>query len=137
MMVREGGCLCGKVRFALSGDPLMQAVCHCKNCQRQTGTSFSVLVGAAKPTVTITGALSTYEDHGESGGAVLRSFCPSCGSPVVSHIPAAPDFVIIKAGAFDDTSWIDPQTHFWKDSAQTWLTIPETATVFSRNPPSL
>ena len=101
MTTRVGGCLCGKVRFALEGEPAMQSVCHCRNCQRQAGSAFSVIVGAAKSAVTITGELKTYEDHGESGGAVLRRFCPNCGAPVVSHIPAAPDFVIIKAGAFD------------------------------------
>ena len=102
MAVREGGCLCGKVRFRLDGEPAMQSVCHCRNCQRQAGSAFAVIVGAASSAVTITGELKTYEDHGDSGGAVLRSFCPNCGAPVVSHIPAAPDFVIIKGGAFDD-----------------------------------
>ena len=137
MTVQEGGCLCGKVRFALAGAPAMQAVCHCKNCQRQTGTSFSIIVGAARAQVSVTGELRTYEDHGERGGAVLRSFCPNCGSPVVSHIPAAPDFVIIKGGAFDDTDWLDPHVHFWGDSAQKWVALPEGATVFARNPDSL
>ncbi len=137
MMVREGGCLCGKVRFRLEGEPAMQSVCHCRNCQRQAGSAFSVIVGAASSAVTVIGELKTYEDHGDSGGAVLRSFCPNCGAPVVSHIPAAPDFVIIKGGAFDDISWLDPHVHYWTDSAQTWVSIPETAMAFSRNPTSL
>ncbi len=64
---------------------MMQAVCHCKTCQRQTGTSFSLLVGTPRLAVTVTGDLSTYEDHGESGGVVLRGFCPNHGSPVVVH----------------------------------------------------
>ena len=40
----EGGCLCGQVRYTCDADPLFQAVCHCKNCQKQAGTAFSVIV---------------------------------------------------------------------------------------------
>ena len=41
----NGGCLCGQVRFKADAEPLFQAVCHCKNCQKQGGTAFSVVVG--------------------------------------------------------------------------------------------
>ena len=43
-----GGCLCGKVRYASTADPVMTAVCHCKDCQKQAGTAFSVIVAVPK-----------------------------------------------------------------------------------------
>jgi len=48
MREMTGGCLCGQVRYSANADPAIVAVCHCKNCQKQTGTAFSVLVGVPK-----------------------------------------------------------------------------------------
>lgn len=44
-MTITGGCLCGAVRYRIEGDPLLTAVCHCRNCQRQAGSAMSVLIG--------------------------------------------------------------------------------------------
>src|SRR5687768_15734380 len=41
----KGSCLCGGVRYESAAEPLMTAVCHCENCQRQSGTAFSIIVG--------------------------------------------------------------------------------------------
>ena len=129
-----GGCLCGAVRYRVAGDAAFQVVCHCRNCQKQAGSAFSVIVGAAKAAMTLTGALTTYEDRGETGGVVLRRFCPLCGSPVLSEADAAPGLVLIKAGTLDDASWLDPSMHVWCSSAQPWSPIPEGAMRFQRNP---
>jgi hypothetical protein len=48
-----GGCLCGQVRYSVKADPAFVGVCHCKNCQKQTGTSFSVLIGVPKSALSI------------------------------------------------------------------------------------
>src|SRR5262245_47893128 len=45
----EGGCLCGKVRYSADAEPAFVGVCHCKNCQKGTGTAFAVVVGLPKP----------------------------------------------------------------------------------------
>ena len=45
----EGGCLCGKVRYSAKGDPVFVGVCHCKDCQKFTGSAFSVVLGLPKP----------------------------------------------------------------------------------------
>jgi len=76
----EGGCLCGQVRFSGEAEPLFQAVCHCKNCQRQAGSAYSVIVGVPRGALTVTGTLKTYHDRGDSGGTVDRHFCPDCGT---------------------------------------------------------
>lgn len=130
----EGGCLCGQVRYTSEAEPLMQAVCHCRNCQKQAGTAFSVIVAAPRPAVAITGTLKTYEDVGESGAPLYRLFCPECGSPIYSNSAAQPDLLFIKAGTLDDTSWLDPKLHIWTDSAQVWDTVPAGAHAIARNP---
>ena len=123
MANREGGCLCGAVRYSVAAEPVMQAVCHCKNCQCQAGSGWSMIMGVPAAALAITGEVKTYQDHGESGGDVLRQFCPTCGSPLFSRVSAAPDLVFIKAGTLDDTSQFTPQMQLWTDSKQHWVDI--------------
>ncbi|MDQ3197330.1 MAG: GFA family protein [Burkholderiales bacterium] len=69
----------------------MTAICHCRNCQLQTGIAFSVLVAIPKGALTMEGAQPvTFETQGDSGLPVLRSFCSKCGSPIFSEVAATP-----------------------------------------------
>ena len=123
MTDRTGGCLCGAIRYALSAEPAMQAVCHCRNCQKQAGSAFSIIIGVPEAAVTFEGALSNYEDQGESGGAVTRQFCGTCGSPLFSRVAAAPGLVFVKAGTLDDPDGFQPQIHVWAKSKQSWVDL--------------
>ena len=130
-----GGCLCGNIRYHCDEEPLMVGVCHCKNCQKQTSTSFSVLVAVPKGSLKIEGALSTYNDQGSSGQAVRRKFCGQCGSPIMSDVEAIPNMDFLKAGTLDDTSWLKPEVQFWCDSAQSWLKLDDDIAQMAQNPP--
>lgn len=132
----QGGCLCGRVRYAVRGPVLGQAVCHCRNCQRQTGTAFSVLVAVPREALALTGELSAYRDTADSGADVDRRFCGGCGSPIYSALPASPDVIFLKAGTLDDPKVLDPKVHVWCDSAWPSTIIPETAIRFPQNPPT-
>ena len=121
-----GGCLCGSVRYLSAADPVITAVCHCKHCQKQTGSAFSPMVAVPKGTLTIDRTLLTFfDDVGESGLPVKRYFCSKCGSPVISDVAAMPDLEWIKAGTLDDLSSFNPTVHIWCDSAQPWTQISE------------
>jgi len=128
-----GGCLCGQVRYALAAEPLGQAVCHCRNCQRQGGSAFSVLLVARADAFALEGQPARYADTGDSGGAVDRWFCPACGSPIYSALPASPGQVFIKAGTLDDPSILAPRVHVWCDSAWPWTAIPDGAVRIPKN----
>jgi hypothetical protein len=119
----EGGCLCGKVRYSADTEPAFVGVCHCKNCQKQAGTAFSIVVAIPKPALSMQGTLKTFNDRGESGKAVYRRFCPECGSPILSEADALPGTAIIKAGTLDDTSWLKPGMEIFCDSAQPWVNL--------------
>jgi hypothetical protein len=129
-----GGCLCGQVRFSVKADPLLVGVCHCKNCQKQTGTAFSVLIGVPKSALSTRGRIRSFHDTGDSGQAVERNFCPECGSPIFSEAAVMPDVALIKAGTVDDTSWLAPTMHVYCDSRQPWIPIPEGSQQFPRMP---
>ncbi len=126
MVKKTGGCLCGAIKYELSGEAQMVGICHCKNCQRQAGSSFSVIAGYPSEAIVLSGdELSVYEDEGESGNKVRRKFCGKCGSPILSEIEGQPATVFLKAGTLDETSDLVPQFHLWCDSAQEWFQIPE------------
>ena len=131
-----GSCLCGSVRYRTEAEPLMTAVCHCDNCQRQSGTAFSVIVGVPAGSLRFEGDehLATFEDRGTSGKAVSRRFCKNCGSPIVSLVGIMPDVHFIKAGTLHDRSWLQPTAHFWCDSAQPWVEIGAGVSKFAKNP---
>jgi len=133
----EGACLCGAVKYSSPAEPVLEAVCHCENCQRQAGTAFSVVVGVPASSLKIEGEenVATYQDRGDSGKSVQRRFCRNCGSPIVSVVEVAPDLLFIKSGTLNDRSWLDPKLHIWCDSAQPWYEIPKGTQQLPQSPP--
>lgn len=119
----DGRCLCGSVTYSCDAEPTVTAVCHCTECQRQTGTALSVLVGVPRDALRIEGdSLSSFTTVGtDSGQPVARKFCRECGSPIASV--GEGKVAYIKAGTLDDTSWLEPQAHVWCDSAQPWTPL--------------
>lgn len=130
----SGGCLCGAVRYSADTDPAFTAVCHCKNCQKQTGTSSSVIVGIPAGALSVSGPLKTFMDVGDSGQAVHRRFCPHCGSPIQTDVAAMPALTFIKAGTLDDTGWLEPTMEIYCDSAQPWTPHVTAARRFAKGP---
>lgn len=123
MAEHTGGCLCGAVRYTIAIDPPMQAVCHCKNCQKQAGSAYSMIVGVPESALTVTGEPKVYMDKGDSGAPVTRQFCGTCGSPLFSLVESAPGMVFVKAGTLDDTSAFKPQVQVWTKSRQEWVDL--------------
>jgi hypothetical protein len=130
---RTGGCLCGAVRYELSGDPIRTMVCNCKNCQRTSGSALSTIALVQRDALSVTGKLKGYEYAGDSGNSLEINFCPECGSPVLLMIGAMPDIVSIKVGSFDDTDWYKPEMSIWQQSAQKWLPDIPDCVGFPRN----
>lgn len=132
----SGHCLCGKVSYSADAEPVMTVACHCEHCQRQTGTSFSIIVGIPDEALTFGNdeTLKAYNDTGESGHSVHRRFCSNCGSPIVTNVDTVPGLTFIKAGTLNDKSWLQPASHIWCDSAQSWLDLGVEIPRFGRNP---
>src|ERR1700761_7972503 len=97
-----GGCLCGRVRYTLVGEPAFSGLCHCRNCQRYTGSTFEAVTVYPSAAVAVQGELKTYNDTGDSGKTVFRRFCPNCGSGVIADAELMPDLTIVLAGTLDD-----------------------------------
>lgn len=114
----------------------MQVVCHCENCQRQTGTALSVVVAVPRGSLTISGEdrVKTYVDRGTSGKSVRRRFCGDCGSPLFTEPELMPEVDFIKAGTLHDRSWLEPTVHFWCDRKQPWICIEDGVETVPGNP---
>ena len=104
MVRHKGGCLCGEVRFAASADPMRVTVCHCRFCQRTTGTAYLVEPVFAKTAFRITsGTPRTYDVvSAGSGKRVTVHFCATCGARAMLTFERFPDAVGAFAGSFDE-----------------------------------
>jgi hypothetical protein len=121
----DGSCLCGRITYTCDAEPLATAVCHCTECQKQSGTAFSVVVAVPRDAFQVEGdTLSAFTTVGtDSGQEVERQFCRECGSPIASLPAALPEMAMIKAGTLDDRSWLEPTMQVWCDSAQPWIPL--------------
>ena len=129
--IHEGGCLCGAIRYRVVGDPVAVAICHCVNCQRNSGSAFSVSAVFPKGTVTMTGTPSSYIDKGATGAGVERTFCGICGTPLESRsIMSSVAHVVIKTGTFDDPSAFVPTFETYCKNAMPWWTQREGRTCY-------
>jgi hypothetical protein len=118
-----GGCLCCNLRYAADTEPIFSAVCHCKTCQKQTGTALRIVVAVPRPAVALQGVQKTYARMGDSGQQVINRFCPNCGSTVVIEPAALASITIIPAGTLDETSWLKPTMEIYCDDAQSWVQL--------------
>ena len=131
----DGRCLCGAVTYSSDAEPAFVAICHCKDCQRQSGTAFSVVVGVPDAELDVSGELANHSTVGEDHGhETERRFCPSCGSPILSRSAGMAGMAILKAGTLDDTSWLEPQIEVWGRSAQPWVAEAEGRPRVERGP---
>jgi hypothetical protein len=131
-----GHCLCGGVTYTVDAEPVWQGVCHCSNCQRQTASAFSTIVGVPSSALAVEGTtLASFKTPSEGYQSTTeRHFCSMCGSPLFSTIESMPDVTFLKAGTIDDLSWFEPKAEIWTRSAQPWAPHFEGATQHERIP---
>lgn len=123
---QEGGCVCGAVRFKVTGEPSRVTICHCTWCQRRTGTAFGTEVVFEDHQVLLTGGeIGRYRHVSDESGRWLDAeFCRRCGSNLGFTLEAAPGIRTLPAGAFDDPTWIRADRyrmrHVYLRSRRTW-----------------
>jgi hypothetical protein len=137
-MKASGGCLCGAVRYEIDGDPIFAGHCHCRDCQKATGTGHVSVTGLPRSAVTITGQTKGYTSKGASGSPITRNFCPNCGSLIYSEPAVMQGVINVTAGSMDDPSLYQPQAVIYTKSRPAWDRIdsglPEFETMPERPP---
>jgi hypothetical protein len=134
----EGGCACGAVRYQVVGQPAVCQVCHCRFCQRRTGSAFGTVAYFDERDVRfLQGELQTYEHHSDETGRWLKTqFCPRCGTTVTHTVEIRPGLRAIALGTLDDPEWPTIQRHIWVQSKRSWVSIPADMTALPRGAPA-
>lgn len=111
----SGGCLCGAVRFQVSGPPYRVGVCHCLDCRKAHGAVFRTFAIYPAAAVQLTGETARYAHEDKA----RRHFCPRCGGPVLSEDGG--DEVEVFVGAFDEPDRVWPTYELWLGRREAWL----------------
>jgi hypothetical protein len=120
-----GRCQCGSVRYVVTTEPIRLLACHCKECQRQSGSAFGMSMPVKKDNMTVTGLTKQFRRMADNGNEVTGVFCPECGVRIYHALQSAPDVLALKPGTLDDTSWLRPGSFIWMKSAQGWVLVPD------------
>ena len=122
--IREGGCQCGAVRYQVQGDPVATGICHCTECQRQSGSAFGMSFIVPKAAFRLlNGQLKTFTRESESRRSVVCAFCPDCGNRIYHEAQWMAGVLNIKPGTLDDTSFLQPRAQIWTAKKQPWLDL--------------
>lgn len=132
--VHEGGCACGAVRYRVRNAPFRTSVCHCRACQRRTGSAFGIgIYFKQEDFELLRGELKAYEYRSDETHRWLRmEFCPSCGTTVSWTAEVFPGGRGVAGGTFDDPSWLRIERHVWTRSAHPWVPIPPEVEKFEK-----
>ena len=131
----RGGCACGAIRYECTSEALLSVLCHCRDCQRSTGSGHAAELGALESGFSfVNGTPRYYAVIGDSGNTVRRGFCPDCGSPLVADSSGRPGFLAIQAGSLDDPTLFHPTHHVFASSAQPWDHIDPRLSAFAKIP---
>lgn len=107
MTIHSGGCLCGALRYETVADPLRVTFCHCRFCQRATGSAYMVEPIFCLADLRVTkGSPTIYDLRSEGSGQVVHvHFCPTCGTKIYLSFERFAGFCGVYAGTFDDPNW--------------------------------
>ena len=119
-----GGCNCGAVRYELTAPLLRATYCHCRRCQRRTGTAASANAHPAPGTFRIVAGDDVLRMWQPEGGGE-KWFCGVCGSAVYADNPSHPDSIGIRLGTFDGDPGVRPSVRQFVAYAAPWEPIPD------------
>jgi hypothetical protein len=126
-----GECMCGAVSFGVSAPLIGALYCHCKRCQRRTGTAFSVSGLTQMGSFEITQGEEEVTTYDPGDGGWKKSFCSHCGgqlftsNPDGMDLPAGQQVIAVRLGALDQDPGIRPVAHQFTDYAAPWEPIPD------------
>jgi hypothetical protein len=116
----DGGCLCGAIRYRISGASLFVSQCCCRDCRKATGTGHTTIMGIHKSQLSLTGTPKTYTGRGDSGGEVTRHFCGTCGGRLYTSGTLPGEVIMVQVGSLDDPSGVQPESVIYRKDSMPW-----------------
>lgn len=137
----EGGCACGEVRYRIETAPLFVHCCHCRWCQRESGSAFALnAMIEADRVVVLSGKPEQINTPSESGKGQVFWRCPACRIALWSNYAGAgPAIHFVRVGTLDTPDEVSPDVHIFTSSKQPWVQLPADVPAFAEfyNPKEL
>jgi hypothetical protein len=131
----EGGCYCRGLRYEVEGTPLFKGQCHCRECQYISGGHPNAVMGMPAADFAWTKGEPNGFARPDLPSPVLREFCGTCGTHILSRSPNLPSAVLLKVGTFDDpTVYGGPSVVIYTCDKQPFHLLPEGVPTFERLP---
>ncbi len=120
----DGGCTCRQVRYRMTSNPLIVHCCHCRWCQRETGSAFVInaMIEADRVAV-MTGEVEIIDTPSDSGNGQRISRCPECHVAVWSNY-SSDAIHCVRVGTLDEPDRLPPDIHIFTASRQSWVVLP-------------
>ena len=115
--MREGGCLCGAVRYRVEGEPTASGICHCQTCRRAASAPTLPFAGFTISDFAITQGKPV---EFRSSAHVIRTFCSRCGSPLTYFNEREPDSIDVMTCSLDDPNSLPPTFSVWVSQKLAW-----------------
>ena len=116
--MHTGGCLCGAVRYRISGEIRDVWLCHCGQCRKAQGSAFAASVPTPREQFELTRGAETLHAYRASPHK-RRWFCGECGSPIYSEVDGAP-VLRLRAGSLDEPVTLTPVGHIFVADKAAW-----------------
>jgi len=128
----EGGCTCRSVRYRVAAPSMMTHCCHCRWCQRETGSAFVINAIVETSALEVTGQTEMVDTPSQSGNGQKIVRCPLCRVALWSHYSqGGPKLAFVRVGTLDDPDAVPPDVHIYVASKQPWVRLPEGARSFA------
>lgn len=122
----EGGCTCGQVRYRMTSKPMFVHCCHCRWCQRETGSSYALnaLIETSRLDL-LQGEVELVATPTRSGKGQTIARCPKCHVALWSHYALASKAIaFVRVGTLDEPDRVPPDVHIFTASKQPWVVLP-------------
>jgi hypothetical protein len=128
----QGRCSCGAVRYRLGASPLVVHACHCRDCQRLTGSAFVINLWIERKYVEITRGepASVRLKGGSTGKPHDVFFCAACATQLWSRYQVVGDALFVRGGTLDDPRAVAPDVHIFTRTKLPWLELPADVPAF-------
>lgn len=128
----KGRCTCGGVSYELTAVPMIVHCCHCRWCQRETGSAFVINALIESEHLQVDGTVELVMTPSESGRGQEIARCPDCRIALWSHYPTAGRrSSFVRVGTLDDPAACPPDVHIFTRSKQPWVKLPADAPTFA------
>ena len=124
-------CQCGQLRAEITGEG-SGVMCHCKACQRRTGSPYGLMIYYMADQVALSGEATEYTRHADSGDPLTHGFCPTCGSPLYLRTTKHPGGIGVAVGAHEGHDSAPPARSVFEECIHPWVTVPQETQRFPR-----